>query len=85
MNSPIQGSAADLLKVAMVRLHERLTHRSLATRMLLTVHDEIVFDVPDDEVAAVQPLIRETMENAWPLLVPLEVEIGVGKNWLEAH
>jgi DNA polymerase-1 len=85
MNSPIQGSAADLLKVAMVRLHERLTHRSLATRMLLTVHDEIVFDVPDDEVAAVQPLIRETMESAWPLLVPLEVEIGVGKNWLEAH
>ncbi len=85
MNSPIQGSAADLLKLAMIRVQQRLDAGGFRTQMLLTVHDEIVFDLWIAETAEVVPMIRETMETAWPLQVPLEVEIGTGKNWLDAH
>ncbi len=85
VNTPIQGSAADILKLAMVRLHRRLPEDGLATRMILTVHDELVFDVPRAEIARAEDLVRREMEGAWPLRVPLRVDLGHGRNWLEAH
>ena len=84
VNAPIQGSAADIIKIAMINLQKKLKE-NYKTRMLLQVHDELVFDVPKDELETVKPLIKETMENAVKMNVPLEVEIGVGANWLEAH
>ncbi len=85
INYPIQGSAADLIKVAMVRIHQRLQAEGLAARMVLQVHDELVFDVPQGELETVRALVKEEMEGAIPLSVPLVVEIGVGANWREAH
>ncbi len=85
VNTPIQGTAADLIKVAMVRIHERLGAGGYATQMILQVHDELVFDVPNGELDAIRELVRETMEGALSLSVPLVVDVGVGKNWLEAH
>lgn len=85
VNAPIQGSAADIIKVAMVRIHAALKAEGLATRMILQVHDELVFDVPLDEVEAVSGLVRSHMEQAVALSVPLEVEIQTGRHWLEAH
>ena len=84
-NYPIQGSAADLIKVAMVRIHDRLRREGLQTRMVLQVHDELVFDVPRAELETVRTLVKMEMEGAIPLSVPLVVEIGVGANWREAH
>jgi DNA polymerase-1 len=83
VNSPIQGSAADLIKLAMIRIHEKLLHKKLKTRMLLQVHDELVFDVPKDELAAVEKLVKQEMEHVYELRVPLHVEVGVGRNWIE--
>jgi DNA polymerase I len=83
-NSPLQGSAADLIKLAMVRIHRAIRERGLAGRMLLQVHDELVFEVPPEEVEAMTQLVREHMENVVELRVPLVVDIGVGPNWLEA-
>ncbi|MAG55807.1 MAG: DNA polymerase I [Planctomycetes bacterium] len=85
VNTPIQGSAADLLKVAMCRIWRELGVRGLRSKMILTVHDELVFDVPNEELDRVQSLVRDLMEHAFPLDVPLKVDIGVGSNWLEAH
>lgn len=85
INTPVQGTAADLIKLAMVRIHRELEERRLGTRMVLQVHDELVFDVPRDEVETVRPLIEEAMRTALDLGIRLEVEIGVGENWLEAH
>ncbi|MEE2755738.1 MAG: DNA polymerase I [Myxococcota bacterium] len=85
INTPIQGSAADMLKLAMIRLDKALTERSLRTRMLLTVHDELVLEVPDEEVEMAAPLIQETMESVLDLRVPLVVELGIGENWAEIH
>ena len=85
VNAPIQGSAADIIKIAMVRIAQRLEKERLATRMLLQVHDELLFDVPKAELELVTPLIREEMQQAYKLSVPLIVEIGTGNNWLEAH
>ena len=82
-NSPIQGSAADLIKIAMIRIHERLQSERLSARMLLQVHDELVFEVPGPEVDAVSALVRAEMEGAATLSVPLVVDLGTGKNWLE--
>ncbi|HEU4564224.1 MAG TPA: DNA polymerase I, partial [Gemmatimonadaceae bacterium] len=82
-NSPIQGSAADLIKIAMIRIHHELAAAGLASRMLLQVHDELVFEVPPDELDAVRELARREMEHAAQLSVPLVVEMGVGENWLE--
>lgn len=82
-NSPIQGSAADLIKLAMIRIDTLLRERRLASKMLLQVHDELVFESPPEEVEALQLLVRDEMENAAKLSVPLVVDIGVGKNWLE--
>ena len=83
-NSPLQGSAADLIKLAMVGIHRAIREQRLAGRMLLQVHDELVFEVPPGEVAAMSQLVREHMENVVALRVPLVVDIGVGPNWLEA-
>ncbi|HEY9856764.1 MAG TPA: DNA polymerase I, partial [Stenomitos sp.] len=84
VNSPIQGTAADIIKIAMIRLQKALTERRLKTRMILQVHDELVFEVPNDEVETVRELVRETMEGAYPIEVPLKVEIAVGPSWMEA-
>ncbi len=85
INAPIQGSAADMIKVAMIKIHDWLTAEKLSTRMLLQVHDELVFDVPKEELAIVQSNICNLMETAMPLSVPVLVESGIGGNWLEAH
>jgi DNA polymerase-1 len=85
VNAPIQGSAADVIKIAMINIHKRLKEENWKSKMLLQVHDELVFDVHNDELENIQPLIKHEMENAFKLTVPLEVEIGIGKDWLEAH
>ena len=85
MNSPIQGTAADLLKLAMIRVHAALQSGGFETKMLLTVHDEIVFDMHRDEQDNVIPVITQCMTDALPMSVPIVVETGVGANWLEAH
>ena len=85
MNSPLQGTAADLLKLAMIRVAETLKENKFETKMLLTVHDEIVFDMKKSEQDKVIPAITEAMETALPMSVPILVETGVGENWLEAH
>ncbi|MCB9667631.1 MAG: DNA polymerase I [Myxococcales bacterium] len=84
-NTPIQGSAADVMKVAMLRIHDALREQDKQSRMLLTVHDEIVLEVPEQEKNPVETLVKEAMENAVPLSVPLKVEVGFGRNWGEAH
>ncbi|HLY61602.1 MAG TPA: DNA polymerase I [Terriglobia bacterium] len=84
MNTPLQGTAADLLKLAMVKVHARLRREKLATRMILTVHDELVFESPEKEVKAAQQVVQEEMEGAFPMRVPLRVEMGAGLNWKEA-
>ena len=85
VNTPVQGSAADLVKLAMVRVHAALRERGLRSRLVLQIHDELVLDCPKDEVPAVSALVRDAMENALPLAVPLKVDVGSGANWLEAH
>ena len=85
VNAPIQGSAADIIKIAMIRIHEKLTKGNYKTKMLLQVHDELVFDAYNTELEDVQKLIKHEMENAFILEVPLDVDIGIGNNWLEAH
>ncbi len=85
INAPIQGSAADMIKLAMIRIHRELKEGGFKTKMLLQVHDELVFDVPLTEVDRVKPLIEDGMRNALTMDVPIEVGMGTGKNWLEAH
>ena len=85
MNSPIQGTAADMLKLAMIRVHQALEQGNFRTRMLLTVHDEIVFDMHRDETETVIPAIVNAMTTAIEMKVPIEVETGFGENWLVAH
>jgi DNA polymerase-1 len=83
INMPIQGTAADIIKIAMIRLHRALRQQGLRARMLLQVHDELVLEAPDDEVEAVVPLVRDVMGGAFELTVPLRVDVEVGQNWLE--
>jgi DNA polymerase I len=83
-NSPLQGSAADLIKLAMVRAHQDLCERGLESRMLLQVHDELIFEVPTPEIEVMRGLVRTSMETVVKLEVPLVVDIGVGPNWLDA-
>jgi DNA polymerase-1 len=85
INTPIQGTAADLIKMAMIRIHDRLRREKLRTQMLLQVHDELVFEVPEEEIAGVTEMVREEMEGVYPLEVPLRVDIQTGKDWDEAH
>lgn len=85
VNAPIQGTAADIIKIAMIQIHELLNERKYRTKLLLQVHDELVFDAPDEEIKEVSALIKKTMENSVKIEVPLIVDIGVGPNWLDAH
>ncbi|HVP42981.1 MAG TPA: DNA polymerase I [Terriglobales bacterium] len=81
VNTPLQGTAADLIKIAMIRIDEEIRRRKLRSRMTLQVHDELVFEVPKDEVETMRELVKDRMENAHPLKVPLVVDMGVGPNW----
>jgi DNA polymerase-1 len=81
VNTPLQGTAADLIKLAMIRIDEAIRERNLKSRMTLQVHDELVFEVPEEELDVMRSLVREYMEKVHPLAVPLVVEIGIGKNW----
>lgn len=85
INAPIQGTAADMIKLAMINIHAELARRNLKTKMLLQVHDELVFDLWKPEEKEVRALVEEKMKSAIALDVPIEVEIGTGENWLEAH
>ena len=85
INAPIQGSAADIIKIAMIDIHKELTKKGLRSKLLLQVHDELVFDVLKEELAIIQPIIKEKMENAVKIAVPLTVEMNNAINWLEAH
>jgi len=85
INMPIQGTAADMLKIAMINIDREIQSRYLESRMLLQVHDELVFEVLERETEQMRSLVTEKMQSALPLSVPVEVEVGVGKNWLEAH
>ncbi len=85
VNAPIQGSAADIIKIAMINIHRKLNQGNFKSKMLLQVHDELVFDVYKPELETLKTLIKIEMENAYTLAVPLDVEIGLGNNWLEAH
>ena len=85
INAPIQGSAADIIKIAMIRVHEKFKEQSLKSKMLLQVHDELVFDVYKSEKNIVKTIVKDTMESAVKLLVPLKIDLEFGKNWLEAH
>lgn len=85
INAPIQGGAADIIKIAMVNIFNRLNQEGLRTKMILQVHDELNFNVPEIEKEAAEKIIKEEMENAIKLEVPLKTDLGIGRNWLEAH
>ena len=85
VNTPIQGSAAEIMKLAMINIDQKLEECKMESRMVLTVHDELVFDAVQEEEEELSRMVGEVMENAMILEVPLQVDIGRGKNWLEAH
>lgn len=85
INAPIQGSAADIIKVAMIKIHDRFAKEKLKSKMILQVHDELDFNVAEEELDAVRKIVIEEMEHACKLTVPLKTDFGYGKNWLEAH
>ena len=85
VNAPIQGSAADIIKLAMINIHNRFEKEGFKSKMLLQVHDELVFDAHKEELEIIKPIIKYEMENAFKMSVPLDVEVGVGENWLQAH
>jgi len=83
MNTPIQGSAADIINIAMIKIDEKL--KNYESRMILQVHDELLFEVKDGELDKLSDMVKREMEGAWKLIVPIKVEIGTGNNWAEAH
>ena len=85
VNAPVQGSAADIIKIAMINIQKLLNDGDYKTKMLLQVHDELVFDMHNDEMDELKPLIKNAMESAYKMAVPLDVDMGEGRNWLEAH
>ena len=85
VNAPIQGSAADIIKIAMINIFKRFEKEGFKSKMLLQVHDELVFDARKDELEIIKPIIKYEMEHAFEMIVPLDVEMGIGENWLEAH
>jgi DNA polymerase-1 len=85
VNTPIQGTAADLIKMAMINIHDGIGARGYRSRMILQVHDELIFEVPDDEIEPLKEFVRHEMEGVLRLSVPIKVDIGVGKNWEETH
>ena len=85
VNAPLQGSAADIIKIAMVNIYREIGHRGLRSRMIMQVHDELIFNIVPEELAEMQTIVAGEMENAWHGDVPLEVSMGTATNWLEAH
>ena len=85
INMPIQGSAAEMIKIAMININSELKKQSLKSKMLLQVHDELVFDVHKSEKDQIKDIVKTTMESAVKLKVPLRIDLEFGKNWLEAH
>ena len=85
VNTPIQGTAADLIKLAMIKIHASLVEQRLGSRMILQVHDELIFEVPDSDIDMMQGLVKREMEGVMELSVPIKVDMGVGKNWDVAH
>ncbi|MBN2541503.1 DNA polymerase I [bacterium] len=85
INAPIQGTAADIIKIAMIDIYSELQNKNLKSKMIIQVHDELLFDVPEDELETLKTLVKDKMESVCKLSVPLKVDIGVGNNWLEAH
>ncbi|HET8752818.1 MAG TPA: DNA polymerase, partial [Salinimicrobium sp.] len=85
VNAPIQGSAADIIKLAMINIHQKLEKGNYRSKMLLQVHDELVFDIYKPELEELKSIIKTEMENAYIMDVPLDVDLGIGKDWLEAH
>ena len=85
VNTPVQGSAADLIKIAMIRIQKRINDENLPLRMMLQVHDELVFECPREQVEELSAMVKSEMEGAMVLKVPLVASVGFGKNWLEAH
>jgi DNA polymerase-1 len=85
INAPIQGTAADLIKVAMINIHRRLLQEERRSKLILQIHDELVLEVPDRELSVIQVMVKEEMEGVMKLFIPLKVDVGVGKNWAEAH
>lgn len=85
INAPIQGGAADIIKLAMIKVQQALQTQDLKTKMLLQVHDELVFEAPENEVETAKTLIKSAMENAVQLSVPFIAEVGTGTNWAQAH
>jgi DNA polymerase-1 len=85
INAPIQGSAADMIKIAMIRIHQDIIDQKLKSKMTMQVHDELVFDVLKSETEQMRKIIQDRMQNAIQMKVPIVVEIGEGSNWLEAH
>ena len=85
INMPIQGTAAELIKVAMIQIHGELIKNSMRSKMILQIHDELLFEVPDDELNILTNLVVNKMESAMDLSVPLKVDIGIGDNWFDAH
>jgi DNA polymerase-1 len=85
VNAPIQGSAADIIKVAMIRLHRAMQEHHMKSKMIMQVHDELVFDAWKDEADALKELVRKEMSGAVKMQVPLVVDVNTGANWLEAH
>ena len=84
MNMPLQGSSADIIKIAMINVFKKLTEQKLQAKLVLQVHDELVIDCPEEEAAIVSEILKTEMENAVTLKVPLTVEVGIGKNWFVA-
>ena len=85
MNTPIQGTAADIIKIAMNRIYKRLKESNLNSKLIMQVHDELIIEVIPNEIKIVEAIMKEEMENAISLKVPLEVDLNVGKTWYEAH
>jgi DNA polymerase I len=85
VNTPIQGTAADLIKLAMIKIHALLAEQKRGSRMILQVHDELIFEVPESEIEMMKELVKKEMEGVLKLSVPIKVDMGVGKNWDVAH
>ena len=85
INTPVQGTAADLIKLAMIEMDRALRKQHLESTMILTVHDELVLEVPTQELDTVSLLVKDVMEGIWQLKVPLKVNVATGRNWAEAH
>jgi DNA polymerase-1 len=85
INMPIQGTAADMIKIAMIRIHCRLRDEKFKSKMILQIHDELLFEVHPEEVESLRNLVTSEMEHALPMDVPIKVDVGIGNSWYEAH